>query len=92
MARYAANRWGDGGVVARDNRLSGNLRFVRIKFHLQYGAGRYRLREVRIENLQESFGDLWKLVVELAVDTCGEEGKTFDDTFDVRVLALFSVQ
>ena len=45
-----------------------------------------------VENLEKGFGDLGKLVVELAVDACAEEGKCLDDALDVRVFALFAIE
>jgi hypothetical protein len=48
---------------------------------------RHRPQEVRVEHRQHRLGDLREFVVELLVDTCGEERERLDQPLDVRVLA-----
>jgi hypothetical protein len=43
---------------------------------------------VWINDAEESFGDLRKLIVNFEVHAAGEEGERFQEAFDMRVLAL----
>jgi hypothetical protein len=47
---------------------------------------------MRVKHLHERFADFRELVVQLAMDSRGQEGKCFDDALDMRVFALVAFE
>jgi hypothetical protein len=47
---------------------------------------------MRIEDAEQSLGDLGKLVVDFEMDAGGEEGEGFEEALDVRIVALIGFE
>ena len=47
---------------------------------------------MRIQDVEEGFGQLRQLIVELPVNPGGQEGEAFQQAFDVRILAAIRLQ
>src|SRR6185436_12793710 len=48
--------------------------------------------EMRVQGIQQGFGDFRELVIQLVVDASAEQSKCFDQAFDVRILARVRAQ
>ena len=59
----------------------------RVELKLNDGLGEDRPQIVRIKHVQERLGDFGELVVELAMDSSGQESEGLDQALNMRIFA-----